>query len=361
MPANSWTPIHVLNTDILLSIFTMNADIFSDRHAIHTTRITSQVCRQWRDLMLDTPSLWARLLDMEALYYISAHEWWNELIRRSRDAPLWIRAYSALHANRTDRSKHLRQLFIDIIHGNWHRIQKLYIDDHYSGFGLSLAMLCFPAPQLEDSDGFLPKKTAHAENHDQKREITPIFAGHAPMLRTSRFRGHTIADQHAPWLRNLCSIELDCEYGLRDALAVLSAASRLQDLKAYGIVEGYVSRPLPTVSLPHLKYFQYHGFPQPCATLLDHTIIPLGCSLTIQIVGYNIRELAQEIQRKLISVFNIFTDYVERYLQANIFNAIHICYWSNCSISVGMQNCVSGRMPAQFVPSAAQHFTFKSG
>ena len=91
----SSTPVYKLNSDILLDIFAINGNIFTnDKRALHNTRGASQVCRQWRTLMLNTSSIWAKLLDSEELYCISGYEWWNELLRRSEDAPLWIRVRS---------------------------------------------------------------------------------------------------------------------------------------------------------------------------------------------------------------------------------------------------------------------------
>ncbi|KAF8910408.1 hypothetical protein CPB84DRAFT_1763577 [Gymnopilus junonius] len=49
-------PILRLNHDILSSIFALNADIFETGHALLYTRLTSQVCRSWRNLMLSSPS-----------------------------------------------------------------------------------------------------------------------------------------------------------------------------------------------------------------------------------------------------------------------------------------------------------------
>ncbi len=59
------TYIDILDDDALLYIFTINANMFLDEDALVTTCATSLVCRRWRNLMLDTPSLWAKLIDMD--------------------------------------------------------------------------------------------------------------------------------------------------------------------------------------------------------------------------------------------------------------------------------------------------------
>ncbi len=105
------TYIHILNDDVLLHIFTFNADMFCADYSyyfqrmeewnpyschtpLRTARKTSQVCQKWRNLMLDTPSLWAKLINMHELYYLAGNEWWDEVIRRTGEAPLWIQVYS---------------------------------------------------------------------------------------------------------------------------------------------------------------------------------------------------------------------------------------------------------------------------
>ncbi len=55
--------IQRLDFDLLGCIFTMNTDMFDDPGALETTLATSRVCRDWRSFMLDTSSIWARVID----------------------------------------------------------------------------------------------------------------------------------------------------------------------------------------------------------------------------------------------------------------------------------------------------------
>ena len=63
------SPIHSLPYDLLMAIFEMNANMFVDDRALGTTRSTSQVCRSWRNIVLVTPSIWAKLIDLDYLYF----------------------------------------------------------------------------------------------------------------------------------------------------------------------------------------------------------------------------------------------------------------------------------------------------
>lgn len=155
--SSSSTPINGINIndDVLLSILTMNANMFSDKQALNTTRIASQVCRQWRGLLLDTPSLWAKLIDMNGIRCAPSLEWGIELIRRSGTSPLWINANSDIIWKYLKDEATLRfhsfMWYVDnFISGNWYRVQKLVVVGSYHNFGLTRSMLCSPAPQLEE-------------------------------------------------------------------------------------------------------------------------------------------------------------------------------------------------------------------
>ncbi|KAF8910202.1 hypothetical protein CPB84DRAFT_1764891, partial [Gymnopilus junonius] len=52
-------------------------------------RRTSQVCNMWRTVMLDSPSLWANIIDLRQ----SQGHWREEVIRRTGTSPLSIRGY----------------------------------------------------------------------------------------------------------------------------------------------------------------------------------------------------------------------------------------------------------------------------
>ncbi len=117
-------PILRLSHDLLWHILKMNADMFLDDNALKTTRMTSQVCRHWRNFMLSTSSLWAKLVDLNSLEYHTMDAWRNELMRRTGTALLWIAARKYPIPN---DSTGIISFFFDIVSKNWHRIQKLVI------------------------------------------------------------------------------------------------------------------------------------------------------------------------------------------------------------------------------------------
>ena len=157
--------IHTLNDDVLQHIFEFNGDMFACSGALETTRMTSQVCQPWRDLILETPSLWAKLVDMDAIYDLRNRNWQNELIRRGGDAPLWIKAEYIRDDEFFDYDEdselppcdnNIEQFFEDVVTDNWHRIEKLILS-HKSAFRLTNFTLSFPAPLLVHIEAAVPE------------------------------------------------------------------------------------------------------------------------------------------------------------------------------------------------------------
>ncbi len=217
-------PIFILNRDILLDIVSMNADMFVDVDALSTTRMTSQVCRAWRNVMLATPSLWARLIDVDCIPYICSDEWLNELIRRSENAPLWIRASTFDHPR-------IFQNFLDVIKENWHRIQKLILHGFFPTINLFLLPWSIPAPELETFHMTIDRRIVADENMTAK--LPPLFGGNAPMLRSFDIKNYVV-DQREPWLSGLRSLTLQNSYGVRHALGILSTAGQSAAYKSNG-------------------------------------------------------------------------------------------------------------------------------
>lgn len=337
-PSQPFAPIQSIDDDVLMYIFTLNADIFSDGPlALHTTRHTSQVCHRWRSLVVDSPSMWAKL-DLDAFHSASTHKWLEEIIRRSGAAPLWITGH-LFTLFPTDKIKNLRKVFFNLISGNWHRIQILIVPHIPGSFNVTHSMLRFPAPQLVHFDVSLTPNPMRAGVLDNP--LAPIFANHAPLLRRFCLKGYII-DPCTPWLGHLVSIRLDKSYNLNDsysisnALAVLSVTHNLQELWIGGLVNGESSEPLPVVTLPHLKSLYCRGAPEPYTGLLGHVKIPPGCSLAISIDDPPLASSGAtfaERKQQLLSVVNIFNSHAERSLQSHIFNTIHLNYKPRESIS----------------------------
>ncbi|KAF8869814.1 hypothetical protein CPB84DRAFT_1803374, partial [Gymnopilus junonius] len=86
----------------LLLIFSLNADMFNpleydlgrgvtltNHFALDTTLMTSRVCGVWRDLILESPSIWGRILQLKRMRELGK-EGREEIMKRTGSAPLCI-------------------------------------------------------------------------------------------------------------------------------------------------------------------------------------------------------------------------------------------------------------------------------
>ncbi|KDR67454.1 hypothetical protein GALMADRAFT_258403 [Galerina marginata CBS 339.88] len=117
-------PISKLDGNTLWYIFYLNADMECLTtgkivHGLHTLRHTSQVCRDWRTLVVGSSSLWARVLDFSFLPK-KRNDWRKEVIRRTGTAPLHIK----FHNNNTAPWS-IDDFFQDLLEENWNRIHNL--------------------------------------------------------------------------------------------------------------------------------------------------------------------------------------------------------------------------------------------
>lgn len=208
-----------MNVDILSLIFDMNADIFVDHDALTTTRLSSQVCRTWRSTILNSASLWGRLIDIDSLDQ-EVEEWRNEVLRRAGSASLIIKGNKSLqlpgyvmHCSRCKTSmrwkrglKPWERFFLSVLEDHWSRIERLsvnvgsHIMEMFAPWPWQ--MMCTPAPRLRVFE-FYSESSASLIRFKDKL----IFDNDAPLLR--EFHATDIpVDWTSPWFRNLRSVRL---------------------------------------------------------------------------------------------------------------------------------------------------------
>ena len=334
----SSTSIHSLNHDILIYIFTLNADMFADKYALYTTHITSHVCRQWRNLLLDASYLWARLIDLDLLCNDWQHVWRNEIIRRSEDAPLWIRfeseriPYRKNHGTISVQTEYISEFFCRIVKDNWDRIQKLVIcrEDWNSVIN---SLLCYPAPCLQNLTAPLKNKIALAETEEPGEDgsNTPLFSDHAPFLRVLSLRGYVV-DYQASWINQLHTLDLLGEYDVRDILAVLSATHSIRQVRIELHGQRDMTSPIPNVSLPSLERLELHfGLHHLGVTFLNCIDIPINCSLVVYAIYLR---RPPTTSTEYLPLIHAFTRYAQRLLQSHQSNIITLNYARSRQISL---------------------------
>ncbi len=301
-------PILRLNHDILMRIIKMNANMFLDDDALKMTVITSAVCRRWRELMLSTPSLWGRLIDLNMLLDGTTDEWRYELMERTGTAVLWIAARGLAIP---DDETGIMSFLADVLENEWDRVQKISlecIDGGYMHPRLSRwSALYLPAPNLQTfdidfSEGQGDISHGYYVARDEDVDDTPLFSHNAPMLREFYARALRF-DFGAPWLEHLHLLNIDIEITVNEVLTVLEAAPRLRELVIRQLEETELvgeaaptpgpSLPAMRVSLQDLSHLVLFASFEAGTTLLAHLDLPRGCTAKIHLT-YGVNDDAEQ-------------------------------------------------------------------
>ncbi|KDR79606.1 hypothetical protein GALMADRAFT_137407 [Galerina marginata CBS 339.88] len=196
--ASNACPASLLNSDTLWLIFDMNSDMFSYRNALETTRISSQVCREWRSVILDAPALWGKLIDLDNLLQ-KRDEWKDEVLHRSGGAPLSILGSDFYRNPMPWRDRFPAETFvISILNQHWRRIENLVISSDRRRIDLALLeSIQKPAPRLR-------KFHVQFKNPQNTSHIGELFANQAPLLESVAIPFKF--QLPAPWLSNIRTI-----------------------------------------------------------------------------------------------------------------------------------------------------------
>lgn len=320
-PNTEMAHIHRLNCDILVHIFEFNTDMFSDSkpfRVLKQARNTSQVCREWRALLLVTPGLWARILNFnEILASRATPEWIAELLRRTGSAPLHIKADRGLDGY---AAKDITCCLFEVLRENWNRVRNLVLCVSYYEWGLQNAPLWdwmyTPAPQLEMFD-----VDFGIDSLEASLPSAPLFSDHAPSLHT--FKGYSFWNVRAPWLRQLRCMDIDKPYTVYQTLVALQTATNLEYLRIDRLAKlRDPTLPFPNVHLPKLARFDLAAHFLKGVEILDHLEIPPGCSMTYCPYNLNRRQFAQHRMNPMI---HALSKAARRYFEAHTATTLELC------------------------------------
>jgi len=118
-----------------------------DHNRLDTVRYSSQVCAEWRRVLMQWPSVWGRMVDLDAFRQRNSNKWAKEVMSRTGNAMLWVRGHFIWVSDAT------RDFLFSIISSNWRRIQKFDVYDSPRHFDPSLQeawvnLFSQPAPSL---------------------------------------------------------------------------------------------------------------------------------------------------------------------------------------------------------------------
>ncbi|KAF4617235.1 hypothetical protein D9613_006200 [Agrocybe pediades] len=214
------SPITLLDDDMLWLILLKNTEVNNDKR-LTTARYGSQVCRRWRQLMLGSPFIWGRLLDINS-FPTKTSNWIQEVMSRSGEAPLWITGSRDIFARLERRSPDFPGFVLTFFKDNWARVEKLDISDDLR---------------------------TRSEGRDRKRYWRYLFSRPAPLLKEFSFRYSDFDEDkwHAPspWFHSLApSVKRFCVRGFGNTYDIHTIApfsigmpsswlSRLRSLTLY--------------------------------------------------------------------------------------------------------------------------------
>ncbi|KAF9552559.1 hypothetical protein CPC08DRAFT_714512 [Agrocybe pediades] len=250
-------PISNLSPDLLWNIFQMNADMNDDediqfdrshdkvdspsdrcQRALTCTRLSSQVCSLWRSILLDSPSIWGRLIDVGLLCLKWRNYWAEEIVRRSQDSPLHIKGPIA---------KEKAEFILDLLDKSWDRV--CVLDVKVGNLGLTMRedleriqnIIFRPTKGLQFFKLDIVSSQAHIDHYLRElrgaaaAEDRRIFSDEAPSLKAychsprlnSRLPGsHLLSNIHTFSLLGQ-SIELSASHLVR----ALKQIPRLETLR----------------------------------------------------------------------------------------------------------------------------------
>ncbi|KDR74893.1 hypothetical protein GALMADRAFT_141214 [Galerina marginata CBS 339.88] len=278
-------PILKLGGDLLWSIIKLNTDIFTTDDALISTRRYSQVCQCWRLFILQSPSLWGKLIDLNGLRR-STDLCRYEVLRRSGSSLLWIKGdmTEALNPPFTAHA-----FFFAVLNNHWDRIQKIDIVINRSwkeqATNHRWMAIYRPAPQLQrfrihprvnstDFDSLFPKKLSSS--------TLPLFAQEAPSLLVFDARLKFSFD--SPWLSTLRDVCIGFPLTFPEILDAVRNMPLLTSLKITEFRQSVILTDAiqPPISLPELTQLSIDtNIPLTLRTIACFQL-PTGCSLTIQ-------------------------------------------------------------------------------
>ncbi|KAH9475227.1 hypothetical protein JR316_0012338 [Psilocybe cubensis] len=273
------SPISSLCYEVLWTIFRTNADI-------HWNRAPMNVCRQWREIILESPSLWGMAIELDLLIHKKESLWAKEVMKRTEKSKLYISGWfnGSKPAPRT--------FFASLLSENWERIRRIdvgitkakHLDPEMWG-ALFRPSECLEIIRIHVDEDEVPYPRM---DHDGQG---PIFSGTAPTLYD--FSVHNIPAQcfslSSPWLSQLrrLVISTPSAFNATDILVALGRLSALEHLVLKHVLPP-VKEQLQSVSLPNLRSLNISKDFTTSSFLLKWINPGVGSTLQLNLHGYDL-------------------------------------------------------------------------
>jgi len=265
-------PVRITNFlpyDILWYIFTLNSSDADEETLtrLNTTRQSSQVCAEWRYILLGAPSIWRRLLVFD-----DREKWRNTVLSRAKDAPLWV------SANSSSLTDDAYCLFLKFLDSHWERIESLDAKLGKSAAG-DRSHIQAEKEMLRITQRRAPLLKSFAVSFDigSSNGLLP-FSCEAPLLDTLICKVYR-TPLTSQWNSNIRTLSCFFDGTVEETLHLLRSMPFLEkvDLSLATDDEresGTTTTSLPTTELPFLTSFQIRTSLRNFLILKDHLILP---------------------------------------------------------------------------------------
>jgi hypothetical protein len=267
------------------------------------------VCKEWRQLILGSSSLWGKLLDLNDLNP-GSDRWRKEVLRRTKNAMLHVRV--DLDPARPVATS----LLFDILDKKWSTIRNLEVSTSQRGHYDDKRWLAIHRP----TDN-LRTISLHFQMHvpePLRSTNNVLFSGRAPSLKFATIR-HMTFQLPAQWFSQLYAFRIAGQYRASQLMESMSSMSFLEYVQLSDLRSDDAEF-WPTISLPQLKHLIIDGQFAACLKVVSHTIVPPGCGL--QILRADRREYITDAD--LLAASQVLARYCETYFKVHIPTTIRL-------------------------------------
>ncbi|KAF4612772.1 hypothetical protein D9613_011890 [Agrocybe pediades] len=240
------SPIQAIPPELLQYVFLKNTELNIKHDRLKTARYSSQVCRSWRSLLLESPRVWSRLLDLDYLER-SKDEWKEEVISRIGEAPIWIEG-------RIKPSTY--PFMMSVLEKKWRNVEVLQLRGSLAEFPTAdWSFLGREAPNLQRFFMHFAESASDRNSITSRQYSSVLFNNVAPRLRQFEFSSACPVEVSASWLSNLHSIIFSIGHTVSNIFSVLSNTPQLERLsfQPQSILAEDDMTKLPTINLPRLE------------------------------------------------------------------------------------------------------------
>ncbi|KAF9536452.1 hypothetical protein CPC08DRAFT_717826 [Agrocybe pediades] len=247
--------MHHLPNELIYNIFLKNTERHSCYHHLDNR---SQVCQLWRSMLLASPVIWGRLLEID-YFQVATDAWRKEILFRSGDALLWV----------TGRIIPSSLPFLQsILEEKWNKVQLVDLDVFVQVPKETWSFMSKESPSLEWFS------VRYYAARGRKIQILPaLFNDVAPRLTAFHALKCFNFSMSTSLLSNIRIFTFCAAHTAPMIFSLLKSMPRLTHLRIDGL-DGYNNitlvpieeKDLTMIDLPLLESLQVHG--RHCSTLL---------------------------------------------------------------------------------------------